>query len=69
MTCQVLVKKEDDWYIATDITSGVTSQGRDIDSALKNLKEAVELYYEDETEIPIQTPAFLTTLEVSTNAL
>ena len=65
MTCQVLVKKEDDWYIATDITSGVTSQGRDIDSALKNLKEAVELFYEGEVIIPALVPTYLTTIEVS----
>ena len=69
MTCQVLVTKEENWYVATDITSGVASQGHDISSALDNLKEAVELYYEDSNDIPDQTPAFLTTLEVSAHAI
>ena len=64
MTCQVLVTKEDNWYVAKDIASGVASQGHDISSALENLKEAVELYYEDSTDIPSPVPAFLTTLEV-----
>lgn len=40
--------QEDDWFIAQDIFSGVTSQGRSIENARDNLKEAVELYFEDE---------------------
>ena len=69
MTCQVLITKEDDWYVATDISSGVTSQGRDIPSAMDNLKEAIELYYENYKEQPVNVPAFLTTLEEKANAI
>ena len=68
MTRQVIVTKEDDWFVATDIVSHVASQGKTIEKALANLKEALELYYEDDDAIDnaneeMQT-AFLTTLEV-----
>ena len=35
----------ENWYVATDITSGVASQGKTIDESLENLKEALELYF------------------------
>ena len=44
---QVLVTREDDWYVAKDIATNVASQGKDIDSALENLKDAIELYYDE----------------------
>ena len=46
MTCQVYVTKEENWYVATDIASSVASQGKTMEEALANLKEALELYYE-----------------------
>ena len=45
--CAVIIQKEEDWYVATDISSGVASQGKTIDESITNLKEAVSLYYED----------------------
>ncbi len=44
------INKEDDWFVAKDLVSGVASQGRTIQEAKNNLKEAVELYFEDETD-------------------
>ncbi|MFH1712753.1 MAG: type II toxin-antitoxin system HicB family antitoxin [Candidatus Jacksonbacteria bacterium] len=38
--------REDNWFIAQDIFSGVTTQGKSIEKARNNLKEAVELYAE-----------------------
>ncbi|MCC8160525.1 MAG: type II toxin-antitoxin system HicB family antitoxin [Oscillospiraceae bacterium] len=43
----VVIQKEDNWYVATALESGVASQGKTIDKALSNLKEALELYFED----------------------
>ena len=43
----VIIQKEENWYVATAIESGVASQGKTIDEALANLSEALELYYED----------------------
>lgn len=65
MTRQVVITKEEKYYVATDIASDVASQGLTVESALSNLKEALELYYEDDdisNDVPY--PAFLTTLEV-----
>ena len=50
MTCQVIVTQEENWFVATDIGTNVASQGKSIADALSNLKEALELYYEDEVE-------------------
>ena len=38
----ILVTQEDDWFVAKDIETNVPSQGCDINSALANLKEALE---------------------------
>ena len=46
MAGKVIVTKEDDWYIATDVSSGIASQGKTEEEALANLKEALELYNE-----------------------
>lgn len=43
-----LITKEDNTYIAKDIATSVADQGNTIDEALHNLKEALELYYEDD---------------------
>ena len=66
MTCQVIVTQEENWFVATDITTNIASQGKSIAESLSNLKEALELYYEDEPDdAELRYPAFLTTLEVS----
>ncbi len=61
----VVVQKEDDWYIAKYLGNNVASQGKSIDASLLNLKEALELYYEDETILPVSLQTFITTMEVS----
>ncbi len=43
-----MVTHEDDWYVARCLEVEVTSQGKTIESALANLREALELYFEDE---------------------
>ena len=48
MICTVAIFKEDDMYIAKDLHTSVADQGDTIDEALEGLKEALELYYEDE---------------------
>ena len=41
-----LITKEDDWYVARCPEMSVTSQGKDVESASANLREAIELYVE-----------------------
>lgn len=64
IVCQILIIKEDNWYVAKDITSGVASQGKTMDESMKNLKEALQLFYED-IDVPVQEECYLTTMEVS----
>ncbi|MBQ9278052.1 MAG: hypothetical protein IJ224_05385 [Lachnospiraceae bacterium] len=47
MTSQIKIVFEDPWYIATDISTNVTSQGKTMLEAQTNLNEALELYFED----------------------
>lgn len=60
----VMIQKEEKWYIAKCLDNNVASQGKTIEEALKNLKEALELYLQDE-EIVQPKEIFLTTLEVA----
>ncbi len=43
-----VVNKEGKLYVATSPELGITSQGRSFELALKNLREAIELYLKDE---------------------
>lgn len=62
--CSVVITEEDTgWYVATDVATSVASQGKTYEEALNNLKEALELYYEDEPMVESK-PAMFTTLEV-----
>ncbi len=60
----VIIQKEENWYVAKCIENNLASQGKTIEESLKNLKEAIELYYE--TEEPIEPKEVLiTTVEVA----
>ncbi|OMI37342.1 type II toxin-antitoxin system HicB family antitoxin [Streptomyces sparsogenes] len=41
------ITHEDEWYVARCLQVEVTSQGETIEEALANLREALELYFED----------------------
>jgi predicted RNase H-like HicB family nuclease len=43
----VTIHKEGEWYVAMDPVTGVASQGRSVDEALKNFQEAFELWFEN----------------------
>ena len=60
----VYITKEDNWYVANSIETGVASQGKSIEEAISNLKEALELYFEDNTIENNSVPTYLTQLEV-----
>ena len=60
----VIIQKEDNWYVAKCIDNTVASQGKTIEEAMGNLKEALELYIQsDEPKQPKEI--FITTLEVA----
>lgn len=59
------VTHEDGWYVARALEVEVTSQGRTADDALANLREALELYFEDETLPDAIEPPIIATVELS----
>ncbi|WP_281172730.1 type II toxin-antitoxin system HicB family antitoxin [Caldanaerobius polysaccharolyticus] len=61
----VAIQKEENWYVAKCIENSVASQGKTIEEALDNLREALELYYENEKPEIEEKPLFITTLEVA----
>lgn len=46
MKLGVTVRKEWKWYIAADPVTGVASQGKTCDEALRNFEEAFGLWFE-----------------------
>jgi predicted RNase H-like HicB family nuclease len=66
-TFAAVVYKEKKLYVAECPEAGTASQGKTIEEALSNLKEATELYLE---EFPVKkhAPPFLTTFEVPVHA-
>ena len=62
-----VIHKEEDMYIAECPEIGTISQGKSINEALANLKEATELYLE---EFPLKKKrrTWMTTFEVAPSA-
>jgi len=62
-----VIHKEDDIYVAECPEISTVSQGKTIEEAVANLKEATELYLE---EFPRYKPSnpIMTTFEVTVNA-
>jgi len=42
---RIVLTKGDEWWVASDVETGVTSQGRTRAAALENLDEALEGYH------------------------
>jgi predicted RNase H-like HicB family nuclease len=65
----ILIKREEEWFVATCIENNIASQGKTIDEATENLKEAIALFYEDESEAEIMLPPqeqfYITSLEMA----
>ena len=60
----VIIQKEENWYVAKCLDNNVASQGKTIEEAMSNLKEALELYLQDDNTV-IPKEIFVTTLEVA----
>lgn len=62
-----VIIQEGKWYVAHCVELGVVSQGKTIEAAQKNLKEAVKLYLEDSPKNKkylSKKPPLITTLEL-----
>jgi predicted RNase H-like HicB family nuclease len=64
-----LIRKDGDWYVARCMELDVTSQGKTVEEAKANLKEALELYMEsfgsDIPEMEKEQDVIYTRLEVA----
>lgn len=65
LTLSAAIHREDDLYVAECPELGTVSQGHSIEDALSNLKEASELFLEEQDEPVRVSPAFLTTFSVA----
>jgi predicted RNase H-like HicB family nuclease len=65
----IIIKQEEEWFVATCLENNIASQGKTIDEAIVNLKEAISLYYEDETreglDLYKSDQIYITTLEMA----
>jgi predicted RNase H-like HicB family nuclease len=63
----IIIKQEEEWFVATCLENNIASQGKTIDASIANLKEAISLYYEGEIskELSQNNPFYVTTLEMA----
>ncbi|EKD33212.1 MAG: hypothetical protein ACD_76C00068G0009 [uncultured bacterium] len=62
-----IITQDGGWYVARCVELGVVSQGKTIEAAQKNLKEAAELFLEDQPSVKKFLPKMaplVTTLEL-----
>ncbi len=66
-TFSAVIHKENNWYVADCPEVGTVSQGKTVEEAIANLKEATELYLE---EFPLTENGhpILTTFDVAMHA-
>ena len=64
VSLSAVLVKEDDMYVAKCPEVGTVSQGKTIEEAVKNLKEATELYLE-EFSVKKKVNSIFTTFEVA----
>ncbi|MDA8297015.1 MAG: type II toxin-antitoxin system HicB family antitoxin [Actinomycetota bacterium] len=55
---------EGDWYVARCLDVEVTSQGHSVEAALANLREALELYFEDVEPPEDLEPPIIATIRI-----
>jgi predicted RNase H-like HicB family nuclease len=48
---QAIIWREEDMFVIKEVFTGVTTQGKTIEEAMENLKEAIELYLEEVPEV------------------
>ena len=64
----IIIEREGDWYVALCPELDIASQGKTVEEAKANLKEAVELYlgHADPSEIDLpKEPPFVSALDIA----
>lgn len=65
MQLTAAITHEGDWYVARCLDVEVTSQGESVDEALDNLREALELYFEDAPIPDLAEPPIIAHVDVA----
>ena len=67
MLYTAVIHREEEWFVADCPEVGTASQGKTVEEAIENLREATELYLE---EFPVKVPSrpILATFEVPAHA-
>lgn len=64
MRLTALLTREGDWFVARCVEVEVASQGRTVEEALANLREALTFYFED-APFPNTAPPIIAPIEVA----
>lgn len=65
MKLTAAVTHEPPWYVARCLDVEVTSQGPSVEEALVNLKEALELYFDDTPAPQSVEPPIIASVEIT----
>ena len=64
-----IIEREDDWYVALCPELDIASQGKTVEEARLNLKEAIELFFEsaspEEVRERLHDEIFITRIEIA----
>jgi predicted RNase H-like HicB family nuclease len=65
----IIIRQEEEWLVATCLENNIASQGKTMDEAIANLKEAIALYYEDGSKEELNSARndqiYITTFEMA----
>ena len=59
------ITHEGPWYVARCLDVEVASQGENVEAALDNLREALELYFEDAPVPDVSEPPMIASVEIA----
>jgi predicted RNase H-like HicB family nuclease len=65
MRLTAAITHEPPWYVARCLEVEVASQGESVEEALANLKEALELYFEDGSGPDVGEPPIIASVEIA----
>ena len=59
------ITHEGPWYVARCLDVEVASQGENVEAALDNLREALELYFDDAPVPDVSEPPMIASVEIA----
>jgi predicted RNase H-like HicB family nuclease len=65
MRLTAAIIQEGHWYVARCLEVEVASQGETVEEARANLTEALELYFEGDSEAEVAGPAVIASIDVA----